>query len=211
MIISVLLFRLFKKVFTMRNGGILFIVAAFACLSKVDCKTFDFVSVWFQRPYNGPEIIVEVIGADMNQRANRFFDYWSKPDIMVTFHHGDHDEHTQIEGNTFQPRFLYKTKIPYRPKYGLHFHVMEANVLKGNQVMGRAFIDKEQITALLNSGQPALLSLGENIGVVMIRLFYLPKQLKEKDKYGRTKVAPLALQANPPPAKQPLPVKQIQP
>lgn len=77
--------------------------------------------------------------------------------------------------------------------------------------MGRAFIDKEQITALLNSGQPALLSLGENIGVVMIRLFYLPKQLKEKDKYGRTKVAPLALQANPPPAKQPLPVKQIQP
>lgn len=155
------------------------------------------MAVWFQRPYDGPEIIVEIIGADMNLRANRFFDYWSKPDIMVTFHHGDVDEQTQIEGNTYQPRFLYKTKIPFRPKFGIRFHVMEANVLAGNEVMGRAFIDKEQIAELLESGEPVLLSVGENIGVIMIRLEYLPKQLKQKDKYGRLKVAPLALSAPP--------------
>lgn len=191
----------------MRNGIILFTLAALVGLTQVDSKTFDFFSVWFQRPYNGPEIIVEIVGADMNMRANRFFDYWSKPDIMVTFHHGDHDESTQIEGNTYQPRFMYKVKIPYLTQYGLRFQVMEANVLKGNEVMGRAFIDKEEIVELLDSEEPRLLSVGENIGVIMIRLARLPKQLKQKDKFGRERIAPLTLHA-PPPAETPIKKKK---
>ena len=177
----------------MWNGVILLVLTFMGSMSELSS---DLLAV-FKRPYTGPEIVVEIIGADMNLRANRFFDYWSKPDIMVTFHHNDVDEQTQVEANTYQPRFLYKTKIPFHKKYGIRFHVMEANFLSGHEVMGRAFIDKEEIAELLESGEPRLLSVGENIGVIMIRLEFLPKQVKQKDKFGRVKVAPLALNAAP--------------
>lgn len=85
--------------------------------------------------------------------------------------HGESDRSTQIEGNTYTPRFLWKTKMPFNENMGLHFHVMEANVVKGNDVMGRAFIDKEQIQEMLEEGGSFLLSVGENIGVIKVRIF----------------------------------------
>lgn len=161
-----------------RSSRILIAAALASLMAIVEPRTLNFMAVWFQRPYNGPEIVVEIVGADMNERANRFFDYWSKPDIFVTVMHGESDRSTQIEGNTYLPRFLWKTKIPFNENMGLHFHVMEANVVKGNDVMGRAFIDKEQIQEMLEEGGSFLLSVGENIGVIKVNISHPPADLK---------------------------------
>lgn len=178
----------------LRNLAIFGGVGAAAYFSRIEPKK---IGLWTQQSGSGPEIIVEVIGADMNVKANTFFDNWSKPDIMVSFHRGSTDEKTQIEANTYNPRFFYRVKIPYDPKAGLNFKVMEADVINpGNKEMGRAFIDTEKITELLDSGKPALLSIGENVGVVMIRLHHLPKETKGKGWYG--KVTPLTELFRPP-------------
>eukprot|EP00552_Chaetoceros_brevis_P001818 CAMPEP_0197737804 /NCGR_PEP_ID=MMETSP1435-20131217/11056_1 /TAXON_ID=426625 /ORGANISM="Chaetoceros brevis, Strain CCMP164" /LENGTH=173 /DNA_ID=CAMNT_0043326449 /DNA_START=1 /DNA_END=522 /DNA_ORIENTATION=+ len=139
--------------------------------------TFNFLAVWFKRPYKGPQLVVEIIGADMNVRGNRFFDFWSKPDSYVTCRHGDTDRRTQIEGNTYNPRFVWQASMPHKSKYGFHFEVMEANVLKGDNVMGRAFLDIKQVKEMIKSGEPALLSMGENIGKLKVQLSHLPNKL----------------------------------
>lgn len=164
------------------------IVASFASIGCTNGMTLNFTSVWFKRPYKGPEVVVEVVGADMNVRANRFFDFWSKPDTYVTCHHGDCDRKTQIEGNTYTPRWLWQAKLPFKRKFGFHFQVMEANVIKGDSVMGRAFIDTEQAGKLIDSGEPALLSMGENIGKIKIQLSHLPENLQAA---GTSKAIPL--------------------
>mmetsp|Transcript_16174 Transcript_16174/g.24242 ORF Transcript_16174/g.24242 Transcript_16174/m.24242 type:complete len:147 (+) Transcript_16174:2-442(+) len=113
----------------------------------------------------------------MNVRANRFFDFWSKPDSYVTCRHGDTDRRTQIEGNTYNPRFVWQAKMPHKSNYGFHFEVMEANVVKGDNVMGRAFLDIKQVKEMIESGEPALLSMGENIGKLKVQLSHLPNKL----------------------------------
>eukprot|EP00580_Thalassiosira_gravida_P000221 CAMPEP_0201604444 /NCGR_PEP_ID=MMETSP0492-20130828/4586_1 /ASSEMBLY_ACC=CAM_ASM_000837 /TAXON_ID=420259 /ORGANISM="Thalassiosira gravida, Strain GMp14c1" /LENGTH=95 /DNA_ID=CAMNT_0048068473 /DNA_START=200 /DNA_END=483 /DNA_ORIENTATION=+ len=61
-------------------------------------------AILFQRPDTGPQVVVEIIGADLNHRANRFFDHWSRPDVYTTLHHGSAERETQVEGNTNEPR-----------------------------------------------------------------------------------------------------------
>ena len=182
--------KVLKKIFDMKATTLLFILASLATVANVQPYTLNFWAVWFKRPYNGPEMVVEIIGADMNRRANRFFDYWSQPDTFVHIMHGDTERNTQIEGNTYSPRFLWKTKMPYNKKMGLHFHVMEANVLHGNDVMGRAFIDTKRILQMMQTGEPGLLTVGENIGVLKIKLSFPPEDLKQRGAFSSS-VKPL--------------------
>lgn len=161
----------------MKASHLLLILAAIAIVGSANGITFNFLAVWFKRPYKGPQIVVEIIGADMNIRGNRFFDFWSKPDSYVTCYHGDADRRTQIEGNTYNPRFVWQAKMPYKSKHGFHFELMEANVIKGDNVMGRAFLDTKQVEEMIKSGEPALLSMGENIGKLKVQLSHLPQNL----------------------------------
>ena len=133
------------------------------------------------RPYNGPEIVVEIIGVDLNHRANRFLDRWSRPDTHVTIEHGQTERHrTQVEGNTYQPRFLWKTKMRFYKTMGMRFLVSDANVMREDDVVGRAFIDSDRIADMMRTGEPGLLSLGENIGIMKIVVTLPPSDLKEK-------------------------------
>mmetsp|Transcript_4949 Transcript_4949/g.10931 ORF Transcript_4949/g.10931 Transcript_4949/m.10931 type:complete len:195 (-) Transcript_4949:214-798(-) len=138
----------------------------------------DIKAILFTRPDTGPQVVVEIVGADLNHRANRFFDRWSRPDVYTLIHHGSVDRQTQVEGNTDEPRFLFKTKMPFDKTMGLRFVVKEADVLKGDSVIGRAFIDKGRIKEMMESEESALLSLGENIGIVKIRVTKPPAELK---------------------------------
>jgi hypothetical protein len=166
--------------FAQKASKYLLLIALLAIPFLAEPRHLQFWKIWkFSRPYTGPEMVVEIIGADLNKRANRFFDSWSQPDIFVRVHHDNVDRETQIEGNTYQPRFLWKTKIPHKKKFGLHFHVMEANVFERDQVMGRAFIDVEKLEEMLETGKPNLMSVGNNIGTLKIRLTYPPSNLKE--------------------------------
>lgn len=97
--------------------------------SVADAHTFNLWAVWFKRPYKGPQCVLEIIGADSKQRSNSGFDHWSKPDILVECRHARSTHHTQIEGNTFVPRFVYSAKIPYKSLRGFTFTVYDANCL----------------------------------------------------------------------------------
>mmetsp|Transcript_32783 Transcript_32783/g.69177 ORF Transcript_32783/g.69177 Transcript_32783/m.69177 type:complete len:192 (-) Transcript_32783:247-822(-) len=142
--------------------------------------------IWLERPYNGPEVVVEVVGVDMNREANRLFDKWSRPDTFVNIEHGRVERKTQVEGNTCQPRFLWKAKMPHYKSLGMRFIVMEANVLKDNEVIGRAYIGAERIDHMLSASKPKpeLLSLGENIGNISVALTHPPKNLTKSETVG---------------------------
>jgi len=68
--------------------------------------------------------------------------------------------------------------MPYDKSMGLRFVVKEADLLQGDSVIGRAFIDKGRIKEMMESGESALLSLGENIGILKIRVTKPPAELK---------------------------------
>eukprot|EP00579_Thalassiosira_antarctica_P018295 CAMPEP_0201949084 /NCGR_PEP_ID=MMETSP0903-20130614/55794_1 /ASSEMBLY_ACC=CAM_ASM_000552 /TAXON_ID=420261 /ORGANISM="Thalassiosira antarctica, Strain CCMP982" /LENGTH=127 /DNA_ID=CAMNT_0048492283 /DNA_START=316 /DNA_END=699 /DNA_ORIENTATION=- len=51
---------------------------------------------------------------------------------------------------------------------GMRFLVSDANVLRGDDVVGRAYIDSDRIAEMMRTGEPGLLSLGENIGIMKI-------------------------------------------
>jgi len=131
-------------------------------------------SLLFTRPDTGPQVIVEIVGADLNHRANRFFDLWSRPDTYTVIHHGRTERQTQVEGNTNEPRFLFKTKMPYDQSNGMRFVVKEADALGGGAFIGRAYIEKDKVKELMDSEESALLSLGENIGVLKISVTRAP-------------------------------------
>lgn len=184
-------YKICQKIINMKAYTLVLIVAILGVSmgSAAPLSVFSFLNIkaiWFKRPYYGPEVVIEIIGADMNNRANRLFDYWTSPDTFVSIQHGDTERHTQIEGNTYQPRFLWKTKMPYRKSKGFHFHVMEANVIRGNAVMGRAFIDTDKIAEMMRTKESGLLSLGENIGVLKIVVSPPPEDLKERGVFSST-------------------------
>ena len=70
--------------------------------------------------------------------------------------------------------------MPYYNTRGIQFLVNDANVLRDDDVVGRAFIDMEKIADMMRTGEPELLSLGENIGILKVVVTPLPADLKEK-------------------------------
>eukprot|EP01083_Nonionella_stella_P048807 130291_1 len=172
MLLPVLVFS--KKIINMGAYTLVPIVAILAVILGNSAGAISIHSIvnlkeiWLKRPYAGPEVVIEIVGADLNRRANRFFDRWSSPDTFITVHHCETERHSQIDGNTYQPRYLWKTKMPFCKTMGMRFVVKDANVLQEDQVIGRAFIDFERIKEMMDTGEPGLLSLGENIGVLKI-------------------------------------------
>ena len=162
-----------------RASHVTFLLIACA-IQSIESRTLNVFAVWFKRPYKGPECVVEVIGADLDEKANQRFDMWSKPDVMVKCSHGRWDRSTQIEGNTYKPRFVWQAKMPWKKEKGFDFTVYDANVLLGNEVMGRTFVNAKRARELINSEKSAILSIGEGVGFLKINMFKTPVTLKKK-------------------------------
>ena len=77
---------------------------------------------------------------------------------------------------------------------GMRFLVSDANVMREDDVVGRAFIDSDRIADMMRTGEPGLLSLGENIGIMKIVVTRPPPDLRERGVLSLTsKVKPLDL------------------
>jgi len=148
-------------------------------VNLVQSWTTKIVNVWLRRPYRGPECVVEIVGIDLDETANRRFDMWTKPDVQVICRHNGKKRSTQIEGNTYRPRFLWQAKIPWNKKKGFGFTVYDTNVLKENEVIGRTFINAEKANELIESEEPAVMKIGDGVGSIMINLYETPEFLKE--------------------------------
>lgn len=139
-------------------------------------RTFRFFKVWFKRPYAGPQCVVDVVGADLRVRANKNLDFWSKPDVKVEVRHKKEYRATHIEPNTFRPRFLFSSKMPFYRGKGFCFTVYDVNVLEKNDVIGRIFVNASRVRKAMEDEAPMLMSLGEGIGTLKVR-FSCPKGL----------------------------------
>ena len=105
---------------------------------------------------------------------------WTKPDVQVICRHNGKMRSTQIEGNTYRPRFLWQAKIPWNKKKGFGFTVYDTNVFKENEVIGRTFISAKKANTLIKSEEPAVLKIGDGVGFIKINLFKTPVDLKKK-------------------------------
>mmetsp|Transcript_48948 Transcript_48948/g.72770 ORF Transcript_48948/g.72770 Transcript_48948/m.72770 type:complete len:171 (-) Transcript_48948:486-998(-) len=140
-----------------------------------EARTFRFGTVWFKRPYKGPQCVVEIVGADIAVLPNSDFDRWSKPDIMVECKHSNGKRDTQIEPNTFRPRFLFTAKMPYESDRGFCFTVYDVNVVESNEVIGRCFISSKQAKESIKSDSGILLSIGDGIGTLKVKISSAPQ------------------------------------
>lgn len=157
--------------------------------------SFDVMNIWFNRQRriqssNGQQCIIEIIGADLNSTSNERFDLWSKPDVCVICRHHRSERKTPVEGNTYNPRFFYCTKIPFCASEGFDFTVYDVNVLKGDNVIGRAFLGAERVKEIVKTGQKrvwgsggggtAILGLGDGVGVLKVRVEMIPKSFERR-------------------------------
>lgn len=166
--------------FKMQKGlKILFLLLA-TVLQIAESRTLNLFAVWFKRPYKGPECVVEVIGADLDEKANKRFDMWSKPDIVVKCTHGRWERSTQIEGNTLKPRFVWQAKMPWKKDKGFDFTVYDANVLIKNNVIGRTFIGAKRAKEIISSEKSVLLNIGDGVGFLKVNICKTPVTLKKK-------------------------------
>jgi len=159
------------------NSITLCLVFVAIIIESCTSRTFNFVAVWLKRPYKGPQCVVQVIGVDLDPVANKRFDYWSNCDPMVEVRHSRWERRTQIEGNTYSPRYLWSVKMPYQKKKGFGFTVLDANVLEANHVMGRAFLTAEEVQEMKSNNTTKILSLGDGIGIIKVGITSVPKQL----------------------------------
>ena len=142
---------------------------------------FNTFPKWVKRPHKGPECVIEIVGVDLDIKANRRLDFFTKPDLMVECTHSRWERKTQIEGNTFNPRFAWKAKIPHKKNKGFTFTVYDCNVLERNEVVGRVFVspdEVEQMQSEIDDGS-RILSLGHGIGQMKVRISPTPEDLEQ--------------------------------
>jgi C2 domain len=133
----------------------------------------------------GPQIIVEVIGADLKIGSSRFIDHgWTRPDPQVIIRHGAVERMTQVEYNELSPRFMYSTKIPYRENRGFSFTVMDVDMASDDDFIGRAFVDPATAKYYMRMHAPITLSLGDGIGILKVKI-----KLPDKSISGRRSLA----------------------
>ena len=101
----------------------------------------------FSGPIKGDAVLVEIYGADLfvkggDKSANMKFDGWfgRKPDCYVTLKHGSQKGQTQVEGNTFSPRFYETRKLKLERGKGFEFQVWESDVLSKDRIVGRCWV-----------------------------------------------------------------------
>eukprot|EP00977_Amphora_coffeiformis_P021971 scaffold10136_cov162-Amphora_coffeaeformis.AAC.1 len=116
------------------------------------------------------ECVVDIVGADLQVRSNNQLDRFSRPDVQVSCLHGKVKRTTQIENNCYDPRFLFRSKMPYYYNEGFAFTVLDVDRVNGNEVIGRCFVDPKTAEMVMKEKTPLLLSLGDGIGVLKVRL-----------------------------------------
>jgi len=79
--------------------------------------------------------------------------------------------------------------MSYDKSNGMRFVVKEADALTGGAVIGRAYIENDRVKELMDSGESALLSLGENIGILKISVTRAPDEFH----HGGVDVGPFTL------------------
>lgn len=128
---------------------------------------------WFDRFKGGNECTVEIFGADLTTEPNDF-DLFSKPDCYVKVRHHNCERDTACEENTFHPRFMFSTRMPLKTNNGrgkgFTFSMFEYNALTENQIMGRAHITAEKAEQIMLNEEKMILSIGEGIGEIQIRI-----------------------------------------
>ena len=128
---------------------------------------------WFDRLKGGNECTVEIFSAELTIEPNDF-DYFSKPDCYVKVKHHNCERETACELNTFHPRFMFSTRMPSRTKNGkgkgFTFSIFEHNALTEDHIMGRAHITAEKAERIMLNEEKLVLSLGEGIGHIQIRI-----------------------------------------
>lgn len=128
---------------------------------------------WFDRLKGGNECTVEIFGADLTPEPNDF-DYFSKPDCYVKVRHHNCERDTACEDNTYQPRFMFSTRMPLRTKNGkgkgFTFSVFEHNAMTEDHIVGRAHITAEKAERIMRNEDKLVLSIGEGIGHIQIRI-----------------------------------------
>lgn len=121
---------------------------------------------WSQRG----ECVVDIVGADLQIRSNNKMDYFSKPDVQVTCWHGQTKRSTQTEHNAYEPRFLFRTKMPFYYNEGFAFTVLDVDRINGSEVIGRCYVDPQTAQKVMKDQTPLLLSLGDGIGLLKVRI-----------------------------------------
>ena len=116
------------------------------------------------------ECVVDIVGADLQIRSNNHLDRFSRPDVQVTCLHGKAKRTTQTESNCYDPRFLFRSKMPYYYNEGFAFTVLDVDRINGNEVIGRCYVDPQTAETVMKEKKPLLLSLGDGIGVLKVRL-----------------------------------------
>ena len=166
----------------------LILLGSIATLQSMRSRSFNFWAVWFKQPNKGPLVVVEIVGVDLEAKSANTFDLWSKPDIMVEIKHSTWERTSNIEGNTLRARFFWQTKIPYQAREGFMFTVYDANILEGNEIIGRAYLSPEDVKALLEpvgeneKRRSRKLSIGAGIGKIKVKIFHAPKHLAPDDR-----------------------------
>ena len=113
-----------------------------------------------------PECVVEIVQADLYARSNSRLDTFSPPDVQVTCWHGNTKRTTQTEGNCYNCRFLYQSKLPYHQREGFAFTVLDKDHVAGDEVIGRCYLDG----STADDGRLHVVSLGQGIGELTVRI-----------------------------------------
>mmetsp|Transcript_37446 Transcript_37446/g.48195 ORF Transcript_37446/g.48195 Transcript_37446/m.48195 type:complete len:200 (-) Transcript_37446:154-753(-) len=172
-----------KSCLKMQKSFAILMMLMVTVLPIIESHTFNIYYGWFSKVpsnYKGPECIIEVIGADLDETANKCYDKFSKPDVMVKCIHDKWDRTTHCEGNTYNPRFVWQAKMPWKKSKGFEFVVSDANVLARNNIIGRAFVSAEKAKELINREDSAILNLGDGVGYLKINMRKAPDSLKNK-------------------------------
>ncbi len=98
---------------------------------------------------------------DDNSANLKFESWWKgKPDCYVKFRHGKQRGQTQVEGNTFSPRFYETRKLKYQKGEGFEFQVWESDIIGSDRIVGRCWVSADKAKRAMKHDTPVLAKLG---------------------------------------------------
>ncbi len=128
---------------------------------------------------------VEIIGADLSTEATS--DWFSKPDPLIIVKHHVYTRKTEVERNTFKPRFLWKSRMPLFTKKGkgFSFNMVEHDAVGQDIIIGRAYLNSGEVDEMIKSNKARKISLGHGIGYMKIKITMMSGKYMEKRQAGR--------------------------
>ena len=82
----------------------------------------------------------------------------------MKFRHGKQRGQTQVEGNTFSPRFYETRKLKYQKGEGFEFQVWESDIIGSDKIVGRCWVSADKAKKAMKNDTPVLAKLGAGIG-----------------------------------------------